>query len=101
MTAGRPGRTRVVSVIGSRGRYSGRRAQPGSSEVAAAASTPYGARAMIGSGGLSSRNLAADRASAVPRSSGRYWRIRSASSASVRGGSGTPSSAPIRAMSAT
>ena len=56
---------------------------------------------MTGSGGLISRNLAASRASAVAVSSARYWPIRSASSASVRGGSGTPSSMPIRAMSAT
>ena len=62
---------------------------------------PYGPRAMTGSGGLSSRNRAAARDCAVPRSSGRYWLIRPASSASVRGGSGTPSSAAIRAMSAT
>src|SRR5208283_567029 len=34
------GRTRTVSVTGSRGRRSGRRAHPGSSDTAAAASTP-------------------------------------------------------------
>ena len=56
------GRTSTVSVTGSRGRRSGRRAQPGSSDTAAAASTPYGARATAGSGGLNSRNRAASRA---------------------------------------
>jgi amidase len=101
MTAWPAGRTTARSVSGRYGRYSGRRAQPGSSEVAAAARTPYGARATIGSGGVSSRKRAAARASAVPRSSARYWPIRSASSASVRGGSGTPSSTAIRATSAT
>ena len=101
MTAWPAGRTTARSVSGRCGRYSGRRAQPGSSEVAAAARTPYGARATSGSGGVSSRNRAAARASAVPRSSARYWLIRSASSASVRGGSGTPSSTAIRAASAT
>ena len=34
------GRTSTVSVTGSRGSRSGRRAQPGSSDTAAAASTP-------------------------------------------------------------
>ncbi len=34
------GRTSMVSVTGSRGRRSGRRAHPGSSDTAAAASTP-------------------------------------------------------------
>ena len=101
MTAWPAGRTTARSVSGRCGRYSGRRAQPGSSEVAAAARTPYGARATSGSGGVSSRNRAAARASAVPRSSARYWLIRAASSASVRGGSGTPSSTAIRATSAT
>ena len=101
ITAWPAGRTTARSVSGRRGRYSGRRAQPGSSDVAAAARTPYGARATGGSGGVSSRNRAAARASAVPRSSARYWLIRLASSASVRGGSGTPSSMAIRATSAT
>ena len=101
MTAWPAGRTTARSVSGRRGRYSGRRAQPGSSDVAAAARTPYGARATGGSGGVSSRNRAAARASAVPRSSARYWLIALASSASVRGGSGTPSSMAIRATSAT
>ncbi len=101
MTASPAGRTTARSVSGRCGRYSGRRAQPGSSEVAAAARTPYGGRATSGSGGVSSRNRAAARALAVPRSSARYSLIRSASSASVRGGSGTPSSMAIRATSAT
>ena len=101
MTAWPAGRTTARSVSGRCGRYSGRRAQPGSSDVAAAARTPYGARATSGSGGVSSRKRAAARACAVPRSSARYWLIRSASSASVRGGSGTPSSTAIRAASAT
>ena len=90
MTAWPAGRTTARSVSGRFGRYSGRRAQPGSSEVAAAARTPYGPRATSGRGGVSSRKRAAARASAVPRSSAWYWLIRSASSASVRGGSGTP-----------
>ena len=101
MTAWPAGRTMARSVSGRCGRYSGRRAQPGSSEVAAAARTPYGALATSGSGGVSSRNRAAARASAVPRSSARYRLIRAVSSASVRGGSGTPSSMAIRATSAT
>jgi hypothetical protein len=65
------GRTSTVSVTGSLGRYICRRAHPGSSETAAAASAPYRARAITGSGGRSSRNRAASRASAVAVSSGR------------------------------
>src|SRR5260221_10827688 len=94
--AGPAGRTTAASVTGRRGSQSGRRAHPGGSDTAAAASTPYGGQATAGSGGFSSRNRAASRACAVAASSGRYSAIRAASSASVRGGSGTPSAAPMR-----
>ena len=48
-------RTTVRSVTGSQGSRSGRRVQRGISPIAAATSTPYGARAASGSGGLNSR----------------------------------------------
>ena len=70
-TAWPAGRMTAASATGRRGSRSGQRAQAGSSETAAAASSPYGGRAITGSGGLSSRNRAAARASAVLASSGR------------------------------
>ena len=46
------GRTTAASVTGSRGSHRWRRAHAGSSDTDDAASTPYGARAITGSGGM-------------------------------------------------
>ena len=76
-------RIAVASTGGRYGSRKGSRAQGGNIDTDVAASTPYGARASNGSGGVINRKRAASRA------------------ASVRGGSGTPSAAATRAVSAT
>ena len=54
-------------ATGSQGRRSSRRAQPGSSAIAAAARAAYGPRAASGSGGSEIRNRAASRACGMAR----------------------------------